>query len=89
MDCLVARVFAHDSLEQLAKYAGIPIINALSDWEHPCQALADLQTITEHKGGLQGRKICFVGDGNNVAPQLGAGGLRRGSRVSLRCSGRL
>jgi ornithine carbamoyltransferase len=70
VDCLVARVFAHDSLEQLSKYASITIINALSDWEHPCQALADLQTITERKGSLKGRKVCFVGDGNNVARSL-------------------
>ena len=84
VDCLVARVFAHDSLEQLAKYAGIPIINALSDWEHPCQALADLQTITEHKGGLQGRKICFVGDGNNVARSLALGAS--GAGAEFRCA---
>ncbi len=78
-DCLVARVFAHDSLVQLARYAGITVINALSDWEHPCQSLADLQTISEHKDGLQGRKICFVGDGNNVARSLALGASGAGA----------
>ena len=83
VDCLVARVNAHSSLEQLAKYAGITIINALSDWEHPCQTLADLQTIAEHKGGLLGRKICFIGDGNNVARSLAVGAAGAGAELCI------
>ena len=83
LDCLVARVFDHESLTQLASYAGVPVINALSDWEHPCQTLADLQTIAEHKGGLRGRKICFVGDGNNVARSLALGAAASGADFCL------
>ena len=83
VDCLVARVFDHESLKELAKYANIPIINALSDWEHPCQTLADLQTIAAHKGGLHGRKICFVGDGNNVARSLALGAAGAGAEFSI------
>ena len=79
VDCLVARVFDHQSLKELSQHASIPIINALSDWEHPCQTLADLQTIAAHKGGLHGRKICFVGDGNNVARSLALGAAGGGA----------
>ena len=70
VNCLVARVFSHASLQQMAQYATVPVINALSDWEHPCQALADLQTMIRHKGILKGLKITYVGDGNNVARSL-------------------
>ena len=57
VDCIVARVNSHSSLEELAEYASVPVINALSDWEHPCQTIADLQTIHERKGTLEGLKI--------------------------------
>jgi len=70
LDAIVARTFAHETLTSLAKYASIPIINALSDWEHPCQALADLMTIFEHKRRLKGVEVAYVGDGNNVANSL-------------------
>ena len=70
VDCIVARVNYHSSLEELWRYGSVPVVNALSDWEHPCQALADLQTIHQHKGTLEGLKIVFVGDGNNVARSL-------------------
>ena len=70
VDCIVARVNSHRSLEELAEYGSVPVINALSDWEHPCQTMADLLTIAEHQGGLQGRKLAFIGDGNNVARSL-------------------
>jgi ornithine carbamoyltransferase len=70
VDCIVARTFAHKSLEILAKYSGVPVINALSDWEHPCQALADMLTIYEKKGKLAGLKLAYIGDGNNVANSL-------------------
>ncbi len=70
VDCIVARVFRHEDLQELATYASVPVINALSDWEHPCQAMADLLTIHEHKGGLDGRTLAYIGDGNNVARSL-------------------
>ncbi len=70
VDCIVARVFSHERLEELASYATVPVINALSDWEHPCQILADLLTIQEHKGELSGLKLAYIGDGNNVARSL-------------------
>jgi ornithine carbamoyltransferase len=67
---VAARTFSHRALEVLAEYSAVPVINALSDWEHPCQALADLLTITEKKGELQGLTLAFIGDGNNVARSL-------------------
>ncbi len=70
VDAIAARTFSHRSLEILADYAGIPVINALSDKEHPCQALADLLTIYEKKGPLNGLTLAFIGDGNNVANSL-------------------
>ena len=70
VDAIVARVFAHSTLELLAEHARVPVVNALSDLEHPCQAIADLLTIQEHKGGLEGLRVAFVGDGNNVAASL-------------------
>ena len=73
VDAIVGRVFSHESLVLLARHAGVPVINALSDVEHPCQAIADLLTIHEHKGGLQGMRIAFIGDGNNVAASLALG----------------
>lgn len=70
VDAVAARTFSHQTLEVLAEYSAVPVINALSDWEHPCQALADLLTITEKKGELQGLTLAFVGDGNNTARSL-------------------
>ncbi len=70
VNAIVARTFSHQTLEILAGYSGIPVINALSDLEHPCQALADLLTIYEKKGELGGLSLAFVGDGNNVAHSL-------------------
>lgn len=67
---IMARTFAHQTLIELAEYAGVPVINALSDWSHPCQAMADMLTIREHLGDLKGLKLAFVGDGNNVARSL-------------------
>ena len=83
VDCIVARVFSHSTLEEMARYANIPIINALSDREHPCQALADLQTIYEHKGRLEGLKVVFVGDGNNVARSLALAVASVGARFAI------
>ena len=70
VDCIVARVHCHQHLVELAEYASVPVINALSDREHPCQILADLLTIDEHLGKLNGLKLAFIGDGNNVARSL-------------------
>lgn len=67
---IMARVFAHRDVEQLAAYAGVPVINGLSDYNHPCQALGDLFTAWEKLDKLKGRKLVFVGDGNNVANSL-------------------
>ena len=70
VDVIAARTFSHQTLEILASYSGVPVINALSDLEHPCQALADLLTIYEKKGGMDGLTLAFIGDGNNVAHSL-------------------
>jgi ornithine carbamoyltransferase len=70
VDAIAARTFSHQTLEALASYAGVPVINALSDREHPCQALADLLTVCEKKGDLSGLTMAFIGDGNNVARSL-------------------
>ena len=70
VDCIVARVSSHRSVEILGGSTSIPVVNALSDLEHPCQALGDLLTVYEHKGKLAGLKVAFVGDGNNVSSSL-------------------
>jgi ornithine carbamoyltransferase len=70
VDAIACRTFAQKNLVELAEYSGIPVINALSDYEHPCQALADLLTIKEQKGKLAGLKLAYIGDGNNVAHSL-------------------
>ena len=70
VDCIVARVFRHEHLLELAEYSSVPVINALSDREHPCQTMADLLTIYERKGALAGLTLAYVGDGNNVARSL-------------------
>jgi ornithine carbamoyltransferase len=70
VDAIMARVFAHAHVEELARYSSVPVINGLSDAEHPCQALADLFTIFEARGALKGMKLGYVGDGNNVAKSL-------------------
>jgi ornithine carbamoyltransferase len=69
-DAIAVRTFAQSTLEELARWAGVPVINALSDAQHPCQALADLLTIYEHKGEFPGLKLAYIGDGNNVAVSL-------------------
>jgi ornithine carbamoyltransferase len=70
VDCIIARVYSHHQLLELARHATVPVVNALSDWEHPCQILADLLTLEEHWGSLEGRKLAYIGDGNNVARSL-------------------
>lgn len=73
VDGIVARVNSHKALEEFAANASVTVVNALSDWEHPCQTLADLQTMWESKGGLDGLRVAFIGDGNNVARSLALG----------------
>ena len=70
VDGIMIRAIKHSDVEELAKYADVPVINGLTDLEHPCQALADMLTIKEHLGDWEGKKICFVGDGNNVSNSL-------------------
>ncbi len=82
-DLIMARVFGHDIVEDLAKYATCPVINGLSDFEHPCQILADLLTIRERKGGLKGLSATYVGDGNNVAHSLMYGAARVGMHMTV------
>lgn len=82
---LMIRTFSHDIVLELAEYADIPVINGLTDLLHPCQVLADLQTIREHKGKLAGLKLAFIGDGNNMAHSLLNGGARMGMHVAVAC----
>ena len=84
-DGIMIRTFGQAEVETLAKYASIPVINGLTDFCHPCQVLADLMTIREHKSRLEGLKMCYVGDGNNMANSLIAGGLKVGMEVSVAC----
>ena len=85
VDIIMARVFAHSSVIGLAEYAKCPVINGLSDLEHPCQALADFQTILEHKSKLEGLKLAFIGDGNNVAHSLMLLAAKVGMNFTIGC----
>lgn len=82
---IVARTFLQSTIDELAAWSKVPVINALSDLYHPCQSFADLQTISERFGTLQGVKLCFVGDGNNVAHSLMLNGARTGMHVVVAC----
>ena len=84
-DGIMIRTFAQQEVEDLAKYGSIPVINGLTDFCHPCQVLADLMTIREHKAKLEGLKICYIGDGNNMANSIIVGGLKCGMDVSAAC----
>ena len=83
VDVIMARTFAHRTVSDLAEAASVPVINGLSDWEHPCQALADLFTIQEHLGRLEGVRIAWVGDGNNVLHSLLLGAAKLGVSVAV------
>ena len=85
VDGIMIRTYAQQEVEDLAKYGSVPVINGLTDYAHPCQVLADLQTIREFKGKLKGLKLCFIGDGINMANSLIVGGLKTGMTVSLAC----
>ena len=82
-NAIVARVYSHSTIEELAKWSGVPVINALSDLYHPCQALADVQTLKERFGKLEGLKLAFIGDGNNVAHSLMLTAGRLGVHVAV------
>jgi ornithine carbamoyltransferase len=82
---IMIRTFAHQIVLDMARFASIPIINGLTDYSHPCQAMADFLTLQEKKGELKGLKLCFVGDGNNVAHSLMFAGARLGTHVTIAC----
>ena len=84
-DGIMIRTYKQSDAEALAQWSGVPVINGLTDYAHPCQVLADLMTIREKKGSLEGKKLCFVGDGNNMANSLIVGGLMAGMQVSAVC----
>ena len=85
LDGIMIRTFEQKEVEDLAKYGSIPIINGLTDYAHPCQVLADLMTIREHKHTLKGLKLTFIGDGNNMANSLIVGGIKMGMKVAIAC----
>ena len=85
LDGIMIRTFAQSEVEDLAKYGSIPIINGLTDYCHPCQVLADLMTIREHKGTLAGRKMCYIGDGNNMTNSIIVGCIKMGMEVAVAC----
>ncbi len=83
VDCIVARTFEHAAVTDLANFATVPVINALTDWSHPCQAMADVLTVEEHCGRLKGVKIAFIGDGNNVARSLAFACAKLGLKIAF------
>ena len=85
LDGIMIRTFAQQEVEDLATYGSIPIINGLTDYCHPCQVLADLLTIREYKGDFAGKKLCYIGDGNNMTNSLIVGGIKMGMEVSVAC----
>lgn len=85
IDGIMIRTFDQSEVEALAEYGDIPVINGLTDFSHPCQVLADLMTVREYKGDLEGMKMCYIGDGNNMANSLIVGGLKTGMSVSVAC----
>lgn len=85
LDGIMIRTFEQAEVEALAQYGSIPIINGLTDYCHPCQVLADLMTIREYKHSFKGLKLCFIGDGNNVANSLIVGCIKMGMSVAIAC----
>lgn len=85
LDGIMIRTFAQEEVEALASVGTIPIINGLTDYCHPCQVLADLMTIREHKGVIKGNKLCYIGDGNNMTNSLIVGGIKMGMSVAVAC----
>jgi len=82
-DGIAARTFEHKTVVEMAEFATVPVINALTDWSHPCQAMADALTIQEHLGKLKGTKIAFIGDGNNVARSLAFACAKLGMKLTI------
>lgn len=82
-DGIMIRTYKQEEVEQLAEYGSIPVINGLTDYCHPCQILADLMTIREYKTALEGLKLCFIGDANNMSNSLIVGGLKMGMKVAV------
>jgi ornithine carbamoyltransferase len=85
VDALVLRVFRHETVDELARHGSIPVVNGLSDRSHPCQAVADFLTVQERLGGVEGKTVAFIGDGNNVAMSLAVGCGKLGARFVLAC----
>ncbi len=85
LDGIMIRTFKQSEVEALAEYGSVPIINGLTDYCHPCQVLADLMTIREYKHSFKGLKLCYVGDGNNMANSLTVGGIKMGMSVAIAC----
>ncbi len=85
LDGIMIRTFEQSEVEALAEYGSIPIINGLTDYCHPCQVLADLMTFREFKGNFSGKKMCYIGDGNNMANSLIVGGIKMGMTVAVAC----
>jgi len=85
IDAVVMRTFGHDKLEEYAKYSTVPVINGLTDAHHPCQVLADILTVVEQKGCYEGMKVCWVGDGNNMANSWIEAAARLGFELRLAC----
>jgi len=83
VDGLVARVFSHSDVQQMVAHASVPVINALSDYAHPCEILGDLFTVYEKRGALRGLKLAYVGDGNNIAHSLLLGASRVGMEITM------
>ncbi len=85
LDGIMIRTYAQEEVEALAAVGSIPVINGLTDYCHPCQVLADLMTIREHKGTIKGLKLCYIGDGNNMTNSLIVGGIKMGMSISVAC----
>jgi len=85
LDGIMIRTFEQEKVEKLARWSTVPVINGLTDFAHPCQVVADLLTIREHRGRLEGLTLCYIGDGFNVANSLIAGGIKAGMKVRMAC----
>lgn len=85
LDGIMIRTFEQEEVEAFARFGSIPVINGLTDYAHPCQVLADLMTIREYKRSFKGKKLCYIGDGNNMANSLIVGGIKMGMSVSIGC----
>ncbi|MEM7565234.1 MAG: ornithine carbamoyltransferase, partial [Pseudomonadota bacterium] len=85
VDCILIRTFGHDIIETLAEYSSVPVINGLTDWLHPCQLLADMQTWFELRGDIAGATVCWIGDGNNMCHSYINAAIRFGFHLNIAC----